>query len=186
MREREVPDELLMARYAEGDADAFDQLFGRYEPRAYAYFLKRTGSPERSQDLYQELFLRIHRARDRYDAQRPFAPWLFQIAQRLLVDDHRRAYRAYEVPIEDPERQSEQAGSEELASERELLGQALDTLSAEERYVLVSSKLEGVAYPELARQLGKSVEAVRKTASRTLQRLRAAAILSASLPSESR
>ena len=183
---REVPDELLMARYAEGDADAFDQLFRRYEPRAYAYFIKRTGSPERSQDLYQELFLRIHRARDRYDAQRPFAPWLFQIAQRLLVDDHRRAYRAYEVPIEGPERQSEHAGSEELASEREMLGQALRALSEEERYVLVSSKLEGIGYPELAVQLGKSVEAVRKTASRTLQRLRAAAILSASLPSESR
>jgi len=77
-------DETLMARYADGDARAFGELFRRYEPRAYASFLKRTASPERAQDLYQELFLRIHRARDRYDAERPFAPWLFQIAQSTV------------------------------------------------------------------------------------------------------
>ena len=62
---QEEPDENLMARDAAGDAEAFDELFRRYEPRAYVFFLKRTGSPQRAEDLYQELFLRIHRARDR-------------------------------------------------------------------------------------------------------------------------
>ena len=88
-----------MARYADGDTESFDPLFQRYEARAYSFFLKRTGSPERAEDLYQELFLRIHRARHRFDAARPFAPWLFQIAHPLLVDDQRRAHRSYEVPI---------------------------------------------------------------------------------------
>jgi RNA polymerase sigma factor (sigma-70 family) len=95
----QLPDEALMERYADGDAQAFDELFRRYEPRAYAFFLRRTGSPERARDLYQELFLRIHRARDRYDRGRPFAPWLFRIAQRLWIDDQRRAHRSYEVPL---------------------------------------------------------------------------------------
>jgi RNA polymerase sigma-70 factor (ECF subfamily) len=175
-----------MARYADGDARAFDELFRRYEPRAYAFFLKRSASPERAQDLYQELFLRIHRARDRYDAERPFAPWLFQIAHRLWVDDQRRVYRSYEVPIGEREPLAERSGSEEQVAAREVLGQTLAALSREERYVLVSSKLEGVGYPELAAQLGKSVEAVRKLASRALQRLRAAPLLPAPLPSESR
>ena len=49
--EEAVPDELLMARYADGDGRAFDELFRRYEPRAYSYFVKRTGSPERAEDL---------------------------------------------------------------------------------------------------------------------------------------
>jgi RNA polymerase sigma-70 factor (ECF subfamily) len=174
-----------MARYADGDACAFDELFRRYEVRTYAFFLRRTGSPERAQDLYQELFLRIHRARDRYDAGRPFAPWLFQIAHRLLVDDQRRAHRSYEVPIGDREPPAESSGTEDQVGDRELLGQTLAVLSREERYVLVSSKLEGVGYPELAAQLGKSVEAVRKLASRALQRLRAP-LLPAPLPSASR
>jgi RNA polymerase sigma-70 factor (ECF subfamily) len=174
-----------MAHYADGDAHAFDELFRRYEPRAYAFFLRRTGSPERAQDLYQELFLRIHRARDRYDAERRFAPWLFQIAHRLLVDDQRRAHRSHEVSIGDREPPAELSCSEDQVGDRELLGQALAALSRDERYVLVSSKLEGVGYPELAAQLGKSVEAVRKLASRAVQRLRSAPLL-APLPSESR
>src|SRR3972149_7471007 len=106
----ELPDETLMARYADGDSGAFDALFHRYEPRVYAFFLKRTESPQRAQRLYQELFLRIHRARDRYDAERPFAPWLFQIAHRLLVDDQRRAHRSHEVPIGDREPCADWAG----------------------------------------------------------------------------
>ena len=183
---RESPDESLMARYADGEAEAFDELFRRYEPRAYAFFLKRTGSPERAQDLYQELFLRIHRARDRFDAARPFEPRLFQIAHRLVVDDQRRAYRSHEISIEDREPVAERSNSEQWLGDREVLGQALAGLSGEERHILVSSKLEGIGYPELAAQLGKSVEAVRKTASRTLQRLRAAPILVVSLPSEGR
>lgn len=171
---REVPDEVLMARYCDGAAEAFAELFRRYEQRAYAFFLKRTGSPERAQDLYQELFLRIHRARDRYDAERPFTPWLFQIAHRLLVDDLRRAHRHHEVPIEQREPREERSSSEDWLGDREVLVRTLASLSREERHILVSSKLEGVGYPEIAAQLGKSAEAVRKMASRALQRLRAA------------
>jgi RNA polymerase sigma-70 factor (ECF subfamily) len=173
----EVPDEALMARYADGDPEAFEQLFRRYESRVYAFFVRRTGSPERAQDLYQELFLRIHRARDRFDAERLFAPWLFRIAHRLLVDDGRLAHRSHEVPLEEREPRAECASSEESLGVRELLGRALSTLSREEQHILVSSKLEGVGYPELAAQLGKSPEAVRKLASRALQRLHTGPLL---------
>jgi RNA polymerase sigma-70 factor (ECF subfamily) len=174
-----------MARYAAGDGDAFDELFRRYEPRVFSFFLKRTGSAYRAQDLYQELFLRIHRSRDRYDERRPFAPWLFQIAHRLLIDDLRRAHRSHEVPIGEREVAAEAADAERSCGEREILGQALAALSREERCVLVS-KAEGVSYPELAATLGKSVEAIRKLASRATQRLRSATLLDASLSSEGR
>lgn len=172
-RPEDVPDELLMARYADGDAEAFEELFRRFEPRAFAYFLRRTGSRERAQDLYQDLFLRIHRARDSYDPGRPFTPWFFQIANRLLVDDHRRAFRGREVALDDREPRSARTGSEAEVANREHLAQLLEGLSAEERYVVVSAKVEGLGYAELADQLGKSADAVRKLASRALQRLRA-------------
>lgn len=177
--EEAVPDELLMARYADGDARAFEELFRRYEPRAYAYFLKRTGSPERAEDLYQGLFLRIHRARDSYDAARPFAPWFFQIARRLLVDDIRRAFRTHEVPIRGWDPQAEVQGSEDRLANRERVDLLLQHLSPEERYVLVAAKVGDIGYPDLADDLGKSVVAVRKLASRAMQRLRRGAELPA-------
>jgi RNA polymerase sigma-70 factor (ECF subfamily) len=163
-----------MARYADGDVGGFDELFRRYEARVHAFFLRRTGSVERARDLYQDLFLRVHRARDAYDPSRPFAPWLFQIAHRLLVDDQRRAYRAHEIPMDDRERHARQPGSEDRLADREQLGQILDALSSDERYVVLASKLEGVGYAELAACLGKSVDAVKKMASRATQRVRAA------------
>jgi RNA polymerase sigma-70 factor (ECF subfamily) len=168
-----------MARYADGDSHAFDELFRRYEPRAYAYFVARTASRERARDLYQELFLRIHRARDDYDAARPFTPWFFQIAHRLLVDDQRRVHRCREVPMGDREFRTDHPASEARIGERECLGRVLDSLSLEDRYVLVASKIEEVGYPELAARLGKSVDAVKKRVSRVMQRLRAAPLAGA-------
>lgn len=169
---REEPDEALMGRYACGDSEAFEELFRRYEPRAYVFFLKRTSSPQRAEDLYQELFLRVHRARDRYDPSRPFAPWFFQIANRLVVDDHRRAFRNHEIQIDDREPRAVQPGSDEQLGDLEQIDQLLETLSPEERYVVLVAKVEGIGYSELAENLGKSVDAVKKMASRAIQRLR--------------
>jgi len=165
-----------MRRYAAGDGAAFEALFRRYEARTYAYFLRRTGSAQRARDLFQELFLHVHRARDRYDPDRPFAPWFFQIAHHLLVDDRRRAFRAREVPLaqRDPSAPGERA--DEQAARREQIDAALRVLSPEERFVFVAARLGSVGYPELAARLGKSVEAVRKIASRCLRRVRLAAL----------
>jgi len=174
--QRDASDETLMERYVNGDAEAFDELFQRYEPRAFSYFIKRTRSPERAQDLYQDLFLRIHRGRDAYDRARPFAPWFFQIAHRLLIDDGRRGYRKQEVSLE--EEALPPGITPDVVAAREELAQLLDTLSADERYVLVAAKGEGVGYAELAARLGKSVDAVKKMASRATLRLRATSLAS--------
>ena len=166
-------DERLMALYADGDADAFDELFRRYERRVYAFFLKRARCPHRARDLYQDLFLRLHRARDRYDLARPFAPWLFQIAHRLWVDDQRRAYRTREVPIEHGDLVAAPSDPAGTLVEHEDILRAFNGMSDEERFVLVSAKVEGIAYRELALGLGKSADAVKQMASRALRRVRA-------------
>ena len=172
----EVSDESLMTRYAAGDHEAFEELFARYEPRAYAFFLRRTASPDRVEDLYQTLFLRIHRSRGRFDPNRPFSAWFFQIANNLLVDEWRRVSRAQEVSLGDRDPLSLEAWSEECAARSERCEQVLGALSAEERYILVSSKVVGIGYSELAEHLGKSVDAVKKMASRAAGRVRTGAL----------
>ena len=172
---REEPDEILMARYAAGDLEAFDELYQRYERRAYFYFLKQTDSPQCAEDLFQELFLRIHRARNCYDPERAFAPWFFQIANHLLIDDRRRAFRRYELPIDGHDPPVEQLGSEAQVADREQVDQLLRTLSPQERYVVLEAKVKGIGYSALATRLGKSEDAVKKMASRAIQQLRSAA-----------
>lgn len=172
-RETEPSDETLMARYADGDPMAFATLFSRYERRVFVFFRRRTGSSERAQDLYQELFLRIHRAREGFDPNGLFAPWLFQIAQRLLIDDRRRAYRSREIALADHEPAAQAPSGEQGLAQREALGHALASLSSEEQQFVIGAKLIGIDYAELAVARGKSVEAVRQIVSRALRRLRA-------------
>lgn len=173
--ESEPADETLMERYVDGNAAAFDELFRRYEQRAFAYFARRTRSQDRAQDLYQELFLRLHRARHEYDPQRAFAPWFFQIAHRLLIDDARRAFRSHEVSFDEHTAALSKDGSRDVVADRQQLAQVLSELSEGERTILLAAKGAGLGYAEIAHQLGKSVDAVKKTVSRTLLRLRRSA-----------
>jgi RNA polymerase sigma-70 factor (ECF subfamily) len=165
-------DQTLMERYMNGDSAAFDALFHRYEARVFSFFIKRTRSRSRAEDLYQELFLRIHRARHSFDSRQGFAPWLFQIAHRLLIDDARRAHRTREVSVEESTL-GRPGVARDLVAEREEVAQLLASLTEVERFVLVASKGAGVDYPEIAASLGRSVDAVKKTASRAMLRLRA-------------
>ena len=173
-----LPDEVLMARYARGDAAAFEQLFERYEARTYRFFLIRARSEQRAADLYQELFLRIHRARASYDPSRSFAAWFFQIARRLWIDELRRsAVRSCEIALADEAMPCEVRSlpERELAAVQDARA-ALEQLSEVERYVLISAKVEGRSYLDLAGELGRSVVAVKKLASRAMQRLRSSAL----------
>jgi RNA polymerase sigma-70 factor (ECF subfamily) len=163
-----------MGRYASGDEQAFEELFRRYESRAYAFFTTRTRSPERARDLYQELFLRIHRGRNSYDATRPFKPWFFQIARRVLFDERERTHWLQDCALEEDEARAELPGSDERLADRERLEGVMADLSPLEVHLIVASKLNGVGYRELAHELDKSVDAVKKIASRAMQRIRGA------------
>ena len=167
-------DERLMERYADDEAAAFGELFARYERRAYALFLARTRSAERAWDLYQDLFLRLHRFRHTYRAGEPFAPWFFQIARRVLVDELRRASASREAPLlEEPEAGSGSGAAERVAN-LEHAERLLRALSPEQARVVLAAKVEGRGYSEIAERAGKSVAAVKQVASRALRSLRAA------------
>src|SRR5690606_35882965 len=99
---------------------------------------------------YQELFLRLHRARDVYDSGRPFAPWFFQIAHHLLIDDERRAYRRQEVVFDNASRSTPRAIEFDRVANRDQLFQLLSGLSETEQEILIAAKVEGVGYAELA------------------------------------
>lgn len=171
----EIPDSELMAEYAAGSGAAFDALFARYERRAHAYFLRRTRSPERADDLYQELFLRLHRFRDRYDPLRPFAPWFFRIASRVWLDELRRAHREAGARLDAEDEPAVEAGAERRAAARQEAGRLLGGLSPEQARVVLLAKLAGAEYGEIAATLGKSVDATKQIGSRALRRMRLAA-----------
>ena len=165
-------DSELMGLYAHGSPAAFQELLRRYEGRVYAYFLRRVRSDTQARDLYQELFLRLHRYRHTYDTSRPFEPWFFHAAHRVLVDDWRRRHRQAEVGLEEARLVSPGADPERNAAASRESQRLLESLSPEEARILVDAKVRGLSYPEIAAELSKSVAAVKQIASRALRRLR--------------
>src|SRR2546423_15203840 len=75
---------------AAGDLRAFELLFERWAPRLHAFFRRSLGSAVDADDLLQLPFLRVHRARRRFQAQWPLGSWLFAIAARLRQGELRR------------------------------------------------------------------------------------------------
>lgn len=87
-------DAQLMARYASGDVAAFEILYGRHKGPLYRYFLRQCGDPEAAAELFQEVWVRIIKARERYAPKARFTTYLYQIGHNCLVDHYRKAGRS--------------------------------------------------------------------------------------------
>jgi RNA polymerase sigma-70 factor (ECF subfamily) len=181
-------DEILMAAYQAGNQAAFGELFARHGRSVYGFLARRLSDRALAEDLHQEAFLRVHRARHSYDASRPFRAWLFGIVHNLLIDALRDAGRTPRASIVDDvgvvahgtahaiEVASPTGTPEQQASTREA-AQALDAtlqaLPADEATVLLLARVEGMSYDEIAHVVGRTPAATKQLAYRALQRVRA-------------
>ncbi len=84
--------EALMLAYARGDAAAFEHLYQRHKGPTYRYFLRHTSDRAAADELHQDVWLRVVRARERYTVDALFTTWLYTLARHRLVD-HWRARR---------------------------------------------------------------------------------------------
>ncbi len=167
-------DEILMAAYQAGSQPAFDVLYQRHAGSVYGFLVRRLGDAALAADLYQETFLRVHRARRSYDPKRPFRAWLFSIVHNLLNDALRKQQRAPHLEA-DAEAVNEHT-PERVAAAREsgrALSRGLSALPPDEATVLVLARLEGLSYDEIGAVVGRSPAAVKQLAYRALKRLRA-------------
>lgn len=115
-----------MARYAEGDNAAFEEVYRDVAPRLRAFLLRR--SPEQADDILQQTFLAIHRGRATFLPGAPVMPWAFAIARRRLIDSARSVGRAERLdtgpePVVDRDAYSALQGKRLQAELEEELGE---------------------------------------------------------------
>lgn len=96
-------DEGLMLAYKNGDADAFEVLYGRWRRRLFRYLAHQCGQDGASDELFQDVWLRVVNARQQYEATAPFHAWLFRIAHNRLVDHWRATNRSPIQDMSDPD-----------------------------------------------------------------------------------
>jgi len=162
-----------MERYVrDADRAAFEALFRRYAPRLLGLFRRSTGRDDVAQDLVQQTFLHIHRARRDFRLGRPLRPWLFAIAMNVRREHFRRASRRKETPL-DPVRHGEpsQEPDASTATER-VVRRALQQLPEAQREVVLLHYYEGLSMAEVAQAVGASRSAVKVRAHRAYRVLR--------------
>ncbi|HET6282166.1 MAG TPA: RNA polymerase sigma factor [Polyangia bacterium] len=166
-----------MSRYAVGEDDAFDALYGALAPRLYRYLLRLTRDPARAEDLLQQTMLQIHCKREIFFHGAEVAPWAFAIARRLFIDNirkHRREVAGDEWLFQiEPAR--EHASDELLHAKRvaRTLEHELSRLPDQHRVAFEMIKLKGLSVRQVADTLGISVNAVKLRAHRAYVALRA-------------
>jgi RNA polymerase sigma-70 factor (ECF subfamily) len=176
LRDREDEWTGLMRSAISGDSAAYQRLLSAIAPvlRAAARRgLARAGQPvDQSEDIVQDILLAVHLKRHTWDANAPFAPWLFAIARNKLIDALRRRGRRVFVNIDDFSEVIPSEAPEETVPAREVAVH-LEGLPARQRDVLQSIAVDSASIKATAAKLSMSEGAVRVALHRGLANLTA-------------
>ncbi len=159
-----------------GDVDAFGLLYDHYHPQVYRFLIHRTRSVPLAEDLTSETFFRALRRLPDFRWQgKDFGAWLMTIARNLTVDHFKSGRVRMESTTEDMSRHDDVTESTEdavlAALTHEVLLEALQRLSTEQRDCLVMRFLQGLSIAETAAVLGRSEGAVKQLQLRGVRNL---------------
>lgn len=164
-----LSDEELMVRYREGEALAFRLLFDRYAGLLFGVVSRDLDSAATAEELVQQTFLQLHRARFDFDASQRFRPWLLTIALNLKREYFRQHRRRPTVELE--ERGAPPRDHERWEASR-AVAWALERLPGDQREVIELHWFEGLSFADVARCLGIGKVAAKVRAHRGYVRLR--------------
>lgn len=173
----------LMQRYCDGDAGAFRELYALVAPRLLGYLLKMARDRAVADDLLQQTFLKVHRARAAYVRGADPLPWIYSIAHRTFID-HTRKHKRAVVRVGEGDELPEVAAAitgesddrrDDGRADPEAVAAALDALAelpAPQREAVVLTKLDGKSVAEAAEIAGTTVGAMKVRAHRGYEALR--------------
>lgn len=172
----EETDSSLMRQVRDGDLGSMAVLFERHHRALFNYFVHMNGNRDFSQDLVQDVFVRMLKYRKSYQAEKPFAAWMYQVARNAQNDAMQK--RRFEVELGNAE-MSDAHGprttsmDEKLKREQEmeLLRRAMARLPVDKRELLVLSRFQNLKYDEIAGILGCEVGAVKVRVYRAVRAL---------------
>ena len=181
-------DEELMLRYKDGDKDAFEMLYRRYEKPVLDLIYRMVMDASEAESLCQEAFYRVIKARKRYKATAQFKTWLFQIALNLCRDRLRRmkhrshlslnahvvAHNDGDIELQDciSSPSPDAAANLESARLESLIKSAIASLPEEEHLVVVMKEYQGMSYSEIAEVMNCPVGTLKSHNHRAHQKLK--------------
>jgi len=175
-------DHELMRRTAEGDHKAFRELVGRHQDAVVGTVSKMLGNANDSEDIAQQVFIRIWKHSKRYKPDNKFTTYLYTIARNLVYNESRRRSRKKTISsdqleedhhLQHPTDSTAQPDSELLESElREAIDKAIQALPENQRLAVILRRYENLPYEEIAVVLKTSVPSVKSLLFRARTTLR--------------
>lgn len=179
----------LMLAFRKGDARAFERLVQRHQRGIFNFILRSVRDRARAEELLQEVFLRVVRAKDRYERTAKFTTWIYAIARNLCVDESRRArFRDHQsLDAKRPGKDGEAGGdmlsrmpaqevptdeAAEAPTLRKRMAKAIDTLPDDQREVFLLRQLSGLSFREIGETLGVPENTVKSRMRYALEKLR--------------
>ena len=164
-------DRRVMQAFCDGDESAFDVLFRRWSGRVLRFLERMVREPAVAEELLQETFLRVHRAREKWEPSARYSTWLFTIATNLALNELRRPFRRSVHESTDAESEgaplelaAEAPAVDDVAHARRVGGdveRALASLPERQRAALWLTAVEGLSYAEVAASLETSPQSVK-------------------------
>lgn len=172
----------LMEAYAEGHDAAFTALHHHLAPRLRMFLLRLCGKPALADDLVQDAFFRMHRARGSFSKGSAVLPWAYAIARNACIDHARKARGKQTGSLDDLEERSQIPASDEASPDAQyaaketldLVKTTLDALPATHREAFILLRFEGLSVAEAAVILDTSEANVKVRAFRAYEAFRAA------------
>jgi RNA polymerase sigma factor (sigma-70 family) len=162
-------DEALIARYARGDAAAFELLYRRHEMRVWRYLQRNLRDAATADELMQEVWFAVARDAPRYLPSARFTTWLFSIAHNRMIDSirARRRHMSLESLGHESDEVTRQLPADPSASpvaaavardEAAAIIRAVEELPQEQREAFLLQVEGGLDVAEIARITGSSFE----------------------------
>jgi RNA polymerase sigma-70 factor (ECF subfamily) len=147
-------DSALMLRYCDGDVAAFEVLYRRHKDALFRYLLRLCQQRSSAEDVFQEVWSKIVRARGSYRPTAKFTTFLYRVAHNCFIDHVRRDKRHGQVADVEPDSQPDPADLPEIETERSLarrrLEAALKDLPDEQRDVFLLREEAGLSLDQIA------------------------------------
>lgn len=174
-----VPDDsALMLRYRDGDLAAFEVLYRRHNDAVFRYLLRLCRHRATAEDVFQDVWGKIVKARDSYRPTAKFSTFLYRVAHNCFIDHIRRNKRHTQTATMEPDSQPDQADLPEVEAERSLarrrLEAALQELPEEQRDVFLLSEEAGLSLDQIAFVTDSNRETAKSRLRYAVNKLRAA------------
>jgi len=181
MKHSNLNDSELVGMFKNGDNDAFEEIVMRYQAQVYTYVMSITKNPDVSNDIIQDVFIRVFKKLRDYNEEDKLKNWLFTLARNITMDYYRKNSKKL-LPLETqeddelslidalPEDKPQPIDIAIANSRAESINSALDKLSPEERELIYLK--DSLTFKEIAEMQNKPIGTLLSKFNRALGKLR--------------